>query len=337
MIPRHFALWCCAVLALAVTPSAQTPVPSRPKPSAAPIGQVPKAYAPAKTPWGDPDLQGTYTNKDESGIPFERPGQFAGKSNADVDDDELKELIAERSKAAVERAPGIGGAETGAGPTHWYENYGAKNSRAWLVVDPADGAIPATTAEANARNAERARSRASHGPADSPEDRSLYDRCITRGLPGSMMPAIYGNSYEIVQSPGWVAIRYEMVHETRLIPLDARPHVRSGVRTYMGDARGHFEGSTLVVETTNFKAASAYRGASEQLKLIERFKPVGPRTVEWSVTADDSHTWPRPWTFAMNLTKDSSQAIFEYACHEGNYGLRDILSAERAAEKGHAD
>ena len=296
----------------------------------------PKTYTPAKTAWGDPDLAGIYTNKDESGIPFERPSQFAGKTAADVDDEELRELIAERAKAAVERAPGIGGAETGAGPTHWYENYGAKNSRAWLVVDPADGAIPATTAEATARNAARARLRSGRGPADSFEDRSLYDQCITRGIPGSMMPAIYGNSYEIIQSPGWVAIRYEMVHETRLIPLDARPHVRSGIQTYMGDARGHFEGNTLVVETTNFKPASAYRGASEHLKLVERFKPVGPKTVEWSVTADDSHTWARPWTFAMNLTKDPSQAIFEYACHEGNYGLRDILSGARADDKAAA-
>jgi len=331
MIPRHLLSGVFGAVCCAATISAQAPAaPSRP--ASAPV-KTTKAYTPAKTPWGDPDVQGIYTNKDESGIPFERPSQFAGKSNGDVDDEELRELIAERAKAAVERAPGIGGAETGAGPTHWYENYGAKNSRAWLVVDPADGIIPPQTAEATSRNAERARLRAGHGPADSPEDRSLYDRCITRGIPGSMMPAIYGNSYEITQAPGWVAIRYEMIHETRLIPLDARPHLRSGVRSYMGDARGHFEGSTLVVETTNFKAASAYRGASENLKLIERFKPVGPKTVEWSVTADDAHTWARPWTFAMNLTKDPTQPIFEYGCHEGNYGLRDILSAERAADK----
>jgi hypothetical protein len=330
MIPKNFVLGCFGAVVLAATLSAQTPTP---RPSTASPRQTAKSFVPPKTPWGDPDLQGTYTNKDESGIPFERPSRFSGKSNADVDDDELKELIAERSKAAVDRAPGIGGAETGAGPTHWYENYGARNSRAWLVVDPSDGAIPATTADASARAAERARQRAGHGPADSPEDRSLYDRCITRGVPGSMMPAIYGNSYEIIQSPGWVAIRYEMVHETRLIPLDGRPHVKPGIETYMGDARGHFEGNTLVVETTNFKPSSAYRGASEHLKLIERFKPVGPKSVEWSVTADDAHTWARPWTFAMNLTKDASQAIFEYGCHEGNYGLRDILSAERAAEK----
>ncbi len=148
-----------------------------------------------------------------------------------------------------------------------------------------------------------------------------------------MMPAIYGNSYEIVQSPGWVAIRYEMVHETRLIPLDGRPHEDSRIKSYMGDARGHFEGNTLVVETTNFKPQSTYRGATANLKLIEHFTPVSAKAVQWSVTLDDAHTWTRPWTFAMNLTKDNSQQIFEYGCHEGNYGLRDILSAERAAEK----
>jgi hypothetical protein len=317
-----------SLLFIAGPAAAQAPAPA-PK---TPVKATAKSFVPAKTAWGDPDLQGVYTNKDESGIPFERPGQFAGKTNADVDDEELRELIAARAQAAVERAPGIGGAETGAGPTHWYENYGAKNSRAWLVVDPPDGAIPAATAEANARNAERARLRSGRGPADSPEDRSLYDRCITRGIPGSMMPAIYGNSYEIIQSPGWVAIRYEMIHETRLIPLDARPHLKSGIRTYMGDARGHFDGNTLVVETTNFKENSTYRGGSDQMKLIERFTPMGPRTVQWSVTLDDAHTWTRPWTFAMNLSKDSSQPIFEYGCHEGNYGLRDILSAERAAD-----
>jgi hypothetical protein len=313
-----------AALTIAIPAFAQAPArPAAPKAAA-------KAYTAAKTPWGDPDLQGVYTNKDENGIPFERPGQLAGKNLADVNDAELQDLIAERSKAAVDRAPGIGGADTGAGPTHWYEHYGAKNSRAWLVTDPPDGVIPAPTAEATARNAERARLRGGRGPADSPEDRSLYDRCITRGVPGSMMPAIYGNSYEIIQSPGWVAIRYEMIHETRLIPLDARPHVKSGIQSYMGDARGHFEGNTLVVETTNFKPVSAYRGASDHLTLVERFTPKAARTVEWSVTAEDSHTWARPWTIAMNLTKDATQPIFEYGCHEGNYGLRDILSGARA-------
>src|SRR5262245_45570056 len=182
-----------------------------------------KDWAPPRTAWGDPDLQGTYTNKDESGIPFERSNQFDGKALADVDDVELAELIRERQKQISERAP-LAGGETGAGPVDWYENYDAKNSRAWLVVDPPDGRIPPQTAEATRRAAALAAARGVRGSADAAENRSLYDRCITRGLPGSMMPAIYGNSYQIVQAPGYVAIRYEMVHETRLIPLDGRPH-----------------------------------------------------------------------------------------------------------------
>jgi hypothetical protein len=149
-----------------------------------------------------------------------------------------------------------------------------------------------------------------------------------------MMPAIYGSSYQIHQGPDFIAIRYEMIHETRVIPLDARPHVGKNIRTYMGDARGHWEGDTLIVETTNFKDQTAYRGADgATLRLIERFKPVGPGTVEWSVTVNDPSTWVRPWTFAMDLTKkDQSQQPFEYACHEGNYGLHNILSAARAVD-----
>jgi hypothetical protein len=146
-----------------------------------------------------------------------------------------------------------------------------------------------------------------------------------------MTPAIYGNSYQIHQAQGFVAIRYEMIHETRIIPLDSRPHVDSRIKSYMGDGRGHFEGNTLVVETTNFRDPN--RGASEKLRLVERFTPIGPNKIEWSVTYDDAATWVRPWTFSMNLTKDPTQAPFEYACHEGNYGLQNILSAARTEEK----
>ena len=211
------------------------------------------------------------------------------------------------------------------------------NSRAWLVVDPPDGKIPPTTPQAQQRAAARTeeRRRSGRGPADGPEDRSLYDRCITRGLPGSMMPAIYGSSYEIVQGPQHVAIVYEMVHETRVIPMEDQPRLAKSIRHYMGDARGRWEGDTLVVETTNFKDQTAYRNANgETLRLIERFKPVGPTSLEWSVTVDDPATWTKPWTFAMSLTKkDASQRPFEYACHEGNYGLKNILSAARAEER----
>ena len=148
-----------------------------------------------------------------------------------------------------------------------------------------------------------------------------------------MLPAIYGNSYQIQQGPGVVTISYEMVHDTRVIHLDNRPHVSSKIRQYLGDARGRWEGSTLVVETTNFNDKVPYRGSSENLKIVERFTPIGPDTLEWAITFDDPQTWSRPWTFAMNLTHDESQPPFEYACHEGNYGLRNILSAARAEER----
>ena len=324
------------VIVLAVVaPAAGQTAGSRRQPSAparSPKPEARKAFTPARTPWGDPDLQGVYTNKDESGIPIEKPSQFDGKTLDDIEDSEFAEIVRQRAEAARARAPLSGGAETGAGPIHWFENYDAKNSRAWLLVDPADGRIPPTTPESQKRAADRAAARARlGGPADSYENRSLYDQCITRGLPGSMTPAIYGNSYEIHQGQGFVAIRYEMIHETRIIPLDGRPHASARIPTYMGDARGRFDGNTLVVETTNFRDPN--RGASEKLRLVERFTPVAANRVEWSVTYDDAATWARPWTFAMALTKDPTQAPFEYACHEGNYGLANILSAARAEEK----
>jgi len=285
------------------------------------------AQAP-RTPWGDPDLQGAYTNSDESLIPMERPDSLAGKSLNDINATELEKLNEERNEARIEADKQRWELRS---PLHWFENHNPKNSRAWLVVDPPDGKIPAQTDAAKARAAARAQARRGRGDADSYEDRSLYDRCITRGLPGSMMPAIYGNSYEIVQGPGFVAIQYEMVNELRVIPLDGRPHVGSAIRNYMGDARGHFEGDTLVVETTNFTDKVPYRGSSENLRLIERFTPRAPGVVEWSVTFDDPSTWARQWTFAMNLTQ-TTERPFEYACHEGNYAMRNILGIARQEE-----
>jgi len=296
-----------------------------------------KPYAAPKTPWGDPDLQGGWTNVNENGIPFERPDALAGKQLEAVDDSELAELVKERDQARVRGAAAIGGRDTGAGPVHWYEHYGAKNSRAWMVTDPPDGRIPPQTPAALARIGGRAGGRGGRaggapegGRADSWLDRSLYDRCISRGLPGSMMPAIYGNAYDITQAPGLVAIRYEMIHETRIVRLDASP--RTGLRSHMGDARGHFEGNTLVVETINFDPRSTYRNGSPKMKLTERFKPLAADQIEWSMTVDDPETWTKPWTFGMTLTADPNQPLFEYACHEGNYAMRNILSAARAEE-----
>jgi hypothetical protein len=306
---------------LAGTVIAQTPAAKNPV----------KAYTPARMPWGDPDIAGVYTNNDESLIPFERPTQFEGRRLEDVTEAELDKLRDDRSDQRNEADRNRAEFRS---PIHWFENHFPNNSRAWLVTDPPDGHVPPPTDEAQQGAAARAIAQRDRGPADSAEDRSLYDRCITRGIPGSMMPAVYGNAYEIVQGPGYVSILYEMVHEARVIPLDGRPHPGQNIRMYMGDARGHWDGNALVVETTNFTDKTAYRGSSAYLKMIERFKPIAKDTVEWSVTFDDPHTWERPWTFAINLAKkDDSQRPFEYACNEGNFGMVGILKAARAEER----
>jgi len=333
-------LACAAALALGVAvvvgPPAQTskPIDPREVPQRKKAAPLPPrgTYEPKRTSWGDPAIAGAYNNSDETGIPFERPEAFAGRTLESFTQEELAAITAERQKQTIERNPTLSEFPGATSPMHWFENYFAANSRAWLVSDPPEGKVPAQTDEARQRAAAARAARAGRGPADSYVDRSLYDRCITRGVPGSMMPAIYGNSYQIAQSPDAVTITYEMIHDTRVIPLDGSPHVSPAIRQYLGDARGHWEGNTLVVETTNFNGLVPYRGSSEHLKLIERFTPLGPDTLEWSVTFDDPHTWERPWTFAMNLVHDESQPLFEYACHEGNYGLANILTAARAEE-----
>jgi hypothetical protein len=327
-----------ASLSAIVVVSAAVSIPTTPvtgqsqSTGATPLPADAKTWTPARTPWGAPDLSGVYSNSDESGIPFERPAEFEGRRLEDISAKELEELRTARRGETATRSLAV---DRPVDREVFWENLNAVNSRAWLVVDPPDGKIPPTTPQAQERAAARAEARRGRGPADAAEDRSLYDRCISRGLPGSMMPAIYGSSYQIVQGPDHVAILYEMVHETRVIPLDSSPHVGKGIRTYMGDARGRWDGDTLVVETTNFKDQIAYRNASaDTLRLVERFTPTSPTSVEWSVTVEDAATWTRPWTFAMTLTKkDPSQRPFEYACHEGNYGLSNILSAARAEEQ----
>ena len=317
-----------AAVLMASSGDAQTRPPS---PAGSGVASIPR------TPWGDPDLQGTYTNKYEQGTPFERPAEFEGRRIEDVPKAELTEILKERQDEVLLRTALAGGDPAGnlGGPLHWQDQFDiTKGSRPWFVIEPADGRIPATTPESRTRATARQTARRGRGPADSWIDRSLYDRCITRGLPGSMMPAIYGNSYDIVQGPGVVAIRYEMVHETRIIPLDGRPHAKLPVRAHMGDARGWFDGDTLVVETTNFRDESVYRGANpDRLTLIERFTPVGGGRLEWSVTVDDPTTWTKPWTFSMPLTMNADERIMEYSCHGGNRTMANMLSAARADEK----
>jgi len=303
-------------------------------------------YTPPLTPWGDPLLEGVYSNDDETGTPFERPAEFAGRR---IEDITPEELAAYNKKLNDQFNAGVAGTEFAGGlrpPTHLiFDTFERHHSRPWLVIDPPDGQIPPLTDEAR----QRARRRPSGpgrgvssnanpvGPFDSYEDLGLYDRCITRGIPSSMMPAGYGSYYEIIQSRDFVALRYEMIHEHRVVPIDRgvrRPHIGPRLRLDLGDARGWYEGHTLVIETTNFTERSAFRGASEHLTMTERFTPVGPNLVDWSVTLDDPHTWTRPWTFAMLLKrKTTGEKVYEYACHEGNYGLRNILTGARAADE----
>ena len=200
---------------------------------------------------------------------------------------------------------------------HWFEDYNAKNTRPWMVtIRPRK--LPPTTDEARQRAAivvakRRGGGSFGEGPFDGPEDFTLV-RCITRGLPGSMMPAIYGNSYQIVQGPGYVAIRYEMVHETRIIPLDGRPQSAS-TSSWTWATRGALGRRHARRRNDELQGAHGVSRRASHLKLTERFKPIAPKAIEWSVTVDDPHTWARPWTFAMKLTNDESQPVFEYACH----------------------
>ena len=181
--------------------------------------------------------------------------------------------------------------------------------------------------------------RQSRGPADSYTDRSNYDRCITRGLAGSILPVIYNNGTQIVQSPGYVAIVNEMIHETRIVPLDGRAHVGSDIKMWLGDSRGRFEGDTLVVETTNFtdRTGVGVNGGgqrhSEALKITERFTRVADDVIDYQMTVEDPQTWTAPWTMQFPLKRDDSYGMFEYACHEGNLAMFNILSGHRADDR----
>jgi hypothetical protein len=304
-----------------------------------------RPYVSPRTPWGDPNLQGNYTNKYEQSTPLERPEAFVGRRVEDVTGAELADILKQRNQQVVERPAGVG-------PFQFRDTLEVtKASRAWLIVDPPDGRIPPMTPEARRRvgppdpfldsgiqgilNArQRTGSSFDDGPFNGLEDFTLWERCVTRGLPGAMLPHILGNSYQIIQTPGFVVIRYELIHDARVIPLDGRPHVGNAIRLEMGDARGHWEGDTLVVETTNFKDRSTYRNANAAtLHLVERFTRTAPGRIEWAVTVDDRSTWTRPWTFAMPLTMNDREPVFEFACHEGNYAVPNILGAARASER----
>ena len=313
------------VLISAAPVAAQAPTAKQPAKPAA------KAWTAPKTPWGDPDLQGVWTSDSVRGIPTQRPAELAGK--AELSEAEFKAKVERdnKTRATAEQAEGA------------FRNDGAWLLRSFnqtsLITEPADGRFPPLTPDASKRAAPRDRGSFGEGPFEGPEAFTLYDRCITRGIVGSILPVVYGNGNRILQTPGQVVISYEMVHDTRIIPLDGRPHLGSKIRQYLGDARGHWEGNTLVVETTNLTDQTSI-GAngnglrhSADMKIVERFTRTEADVLKYEVTVDDPKTYTRPFTITIPLLSPPGFQLLPYECHEGNYMLAAVLGGERAEDK----
>ena len=294
----------------------------------------------ARTLWGDPDLQGEWTSEGEYGVSFERPPQYGTRAFM-TDEEYAKRLedVRQRDQRDLARVDVLAGKVEGANAPipHWRE-YNTTSRRTSLVVDPPDGRLPPRTAQARPLPVQRCGSLQRGEPCDSYEDYGLGVRCIVHGggFPDAMFPAVYNANMRIVQAPGLVAINYELIHDTRIIPIDNAPPraplLSPAIRMYMGAARGRWEGSTLVVETTNLKAGT--RGSSPGLRLIERFTRTGKDHVDYRVTFVDPATWTSPWTAALDLkARPDDAGVFEYACHEGNYGMAYMLSTSRLLER----
>jgi hypothetical protein len=297
--------------------------------SSAAFAQAAKPALP-RTPDGHVDLQGIWDFR--SATALERPARFAGREFMTPD-----EVVAYEQEALERedgRPPDDGRTEQSVHPV-WWLDYGKTvvgSRRTSLIVDPPDGRIPALSPEGQRRSAERRTAARTHGSADSYENRSLQERCITRGLPEVTLPGPYNNNLQIVQTPAYVMLQTEMIHDARIVPMDGRPHANSALRSWMGDSRGRWEGDTLVIDTINFTDRTNFRGAGANLHLVERLTRLDADTIEYRFTVEDPSTWTRPWTVSYPIVKTDGP-IYEFACHEGNYGLRDILSGARYEEK----
>jgi hypothetical protein len=323
--------------------------------------QTTKPFTPPRTPWGEPDIQGLWPGNDMVGTPLERDRGLGTRAFLTEEEFAQRVAFAEAQEAIdtaefVSRNPRIarGGAFVTCdqdpercrdgvriGPPNYWDERGKPNKQASRIMDPPDGRIPPLTPEAQKINAERAAARKARpcastaaGCHDSWEDESLWNRCVSRGLVGSVLPNGYNTGNQIVQSPGYVVFRNEMIHEARIIPLDGRPHVNSNIRSWMGDSRGRWEGNTLVVETTNFIGGIPVGNtpSSDALRLIERFTLGDANTLNYSLTVEDEKTWTRPWTISFPLKRNNEYQVFEYACHEGNYYMLNALKGARAQE-----
>jgi hypothetical protein len=324
-----------------------------------PAGAVPAlgSYKVPKMPWGEPNLQGTYNANDLQGIPMQR-AQTVG-TRYRLSDEEFKTRVAQRDQNVANdnsfdftlergeefeaRFGTVGGAVSP--PPHWLERSRNVSRVSSYVIDPPDGRIPELTPMAQAAAAERqqaqaARRRQLNGvEADSYTDRSNYDRCISTGVLNSITPKIYNSGSRIVQGPGWVAFSNEMIHETRVIPTDGRRQVSAKIKTWMGTSVGHWEGDVLVVETRNIKPESVVNGQplSDEGVLIERFTLSDANTLDYRMTINDPKVYAAPWTLRLPIPREDSYGFFEYACHEGNYAMKNLLSGSRAEDKRRAD
>jgi hypothetical protein len=283
-----------------------------------------------RTPWGHPDLQGVWTNSTIT--PLERPAAFAGREV--MTEEEARKLDQAAASQYDRRSENRAADVNAAYNQFWWERGGTvPTRRTSLVIDPPDGRLPALTADGQQRAARVAETL--RGIPSGPENRNLAERCITRGAP--KLPGGYNNNFQIVQTPTYVAILQEMIHEVRIIPLDGRPHLPPALQSWLGDSRGRWEGDTLVVETTNYHEASAFnsyyccRGSSKQLRIVERYRRVDAGTIDHQFTVEDPATYTRPFTISVPMTRIESP-IFEYACHEGNYGMEGILRGARTEE-----
>ena len=287
---------------------------------AAVLAASPAAGQGARTAWGDPDLQGLWNMT--HGTPLERP---EGVTAAVLSEEERATRRAARSSAFFTPRDG----DPGFYNEFWFE-WGEEDNRTAMIDDPADGRIPMNPGVREREDALRAARRAKAESPDTWLDMSVYDRCITRwALPA--LPTNYNNNWNILQAPGYVVIFQEMIHDARIIPLDGRPHIDAGIRQWLGDSRGRWEGDTLVIETTNFNGKHSFNGSREGLHLVERIRRVDADNLDWQWTVTDASVYSQPWTGSLPLTSTEGP-LFEYACHEGNYGLYNILAGARVEE-----
>ena len=308
-----------------------------------------------RTAWGHPDLQGAYTNRTIT--PLQRPAEFAGREFLTAEEmanlqreavDRNAELLmrpARRTEVTENLDVGEDGAP-GYYNNFWLDEGTTTTGRTSIIVDPPDGRLPPLTPEARQDEEARLAARSARGPADTWTDLDLNDRCMLWSVGPPMLPAGYNSYYLILQTPDHVAIHVEMIHDTRIIPLDGRPRLGRPIPQWLGEMRGRWEDDTLVVETRNItrseegssfsrdaaRVRAANGGRTESLRVVERFTPVDADTLRYEFTVEDSTRWTRPWSGELPLRR-TDESLFEYACHEGNYGLVNILRGARAQER----